>query len=49
MIQDPWCWCTGMTQKDGTGKEVGGGVQDGEPVHTPGGFMLMHGKTNTIM
>ena len=29
----------------------GGGrwVQDGEHVYTPGGFMLMYGKTNTIL
>ena len=24
-----WGWCTGMTQRDGTGREVGG-AQDGE-------------------
>ena len=23
-------WCTGMTQRDGMGREVGGGIQDGE-------------------
>ena len=23
-------WCTGMTQRDGMGRKVGGGVQDGE-------------------
>ena len=23
-------WCTGMTQRDGMGREVGEGVQDGE-------------------
>ena len=23
-------WCTGMTQRDGMGREVGGGVQDEE-------------------
>ena len=28
-IQDPWGWCTGMTQRDGTGREVGGGFQMG--------------------
>ena len=22
-------WCTGMAQRDGTGREVGGGIQDG--------------------
>ena len=30
------------------GREVGG-VQDGEHVYTRGGFMLMYGKTNTIL
>jgi len=25
------------------------GVQDGEHVYTCGGFMLMYGKTNTIL
>ena len=48
-IQDTWGWCTGMTQMDGTGREVGGGVQDGEHVYTRGGFMLMYGKTNTVL
>ena len=23
--QDAWSWCTGMTWRDGTGREVGGG------------------------
>ena len=27
----------------------GGGVQDGEHVYICGGFMLMYGKTNTIL
>ena len=27
----------------------GRGVQDGEHVYTCGGFMLMYGKTNTIL
>ena len=26
MIQDAWGWCTGMTQRDGMGREVGGGL-----------------------
>ena len=26
MIQDAWGWCTGMTQRDGTGREVGGSM-----------------------
>ena len=49
MILDAWGWCTGTTQRDGMGKEEGGGVQDGEDVYTRGGFMLMYGKTNTIL
>ena len=44
-IQDAWGWCTGMTQRDGMGREV----QDGVHVYTRGGFMLMYGKTNTIL
>jgi len=60
-IQDPWGWCTGMTRRDGTGSEVGGGfrmgmgggrlegVQDGEHVYACGGFMLMCGRTNAIL
>ena len=48
-IQDAWGWCTGMTQRDGMGREVGGGAQDGEHVYTHGRFMLMCGKTNTVL
>ena len=48
-IQDAWGWCTGMTQRYGTRREVGEGVQDGEHVYTHGRFMLMDGKTNTIL
>ena len=48
-IQDAWSWCTGMTQRDGMWREVGGGVQDGEHMYTRGGFMLMYGKTNTVL
>ena len=48
-ILDAWGWCTGMTQRDGTGRELGGGVQDGEHVYTRGRFILMYGKTNTIL
>ena len=47
--QDAWGWCTGMTQRDGMGREVGEGVQDGEHMYTHGGFMMMYGKTNTIL
>ena len=28
-IQDTWGWCTIMTQRDGTGREVGGGIRIG--------------------
>ena len=49
MIQDAQGWCTGMTHRDGMEREMGGGVQDGEHVYTHGGFLLMYGKTNTIL
>ena len=46
-----WCvrlgaqgWCTGMTLRNGMGREVGGGIQDGEPMDTQGWFMSMYGK-----
>ena len=42
-------WCTGMTQRDGMGREVGGGVQDREHMYTYGGFMSVYGKTNTMV
>ena len=47
-IQDAWGWCTGMTQRDDMGMEEGGGFRMGN-VYTRGGFMLMCGKTNTIL
>ena len=31
------------------GEGGGRGVQDGEHVYTRGGFMLIYGKTNTIL
>ena len=34
MIQDARGWCTGMTQKDGTGREVGEGFRMGN-IYTP--------------
>ena len=27
LIQDTWGWCTGMTQRDGMGRKVGGGFR----------------------
>ena len=29
-IQDAWGWCTGMTQRDGTEREVGWGFRIGK-------------------
>ena len=49
MRQGAWGWCTGMTQRDGKGRGVGGGVQDGEHMYTLGGFVSMYDKTNTIL
>ena len=34
---------------EGWYREGGGMVQDGENMYTCGGFMLMYGKTNTIL
>ena len=34
-----------MIQRDGMGREVGGGFR----MYTRGRFMLMYGKTNTIL
>ena len=50
-ILDAWGWCTGMTQRDGMGREERGGrrVQDGEHMYTCGGFISIFGKTNTIL
>ena len=34
MILDAWGWCTGTTQRDGTGREEGGGFRtDGMITH----------------
>ena len=45
--------CSGLVHWDDPegwyGKGGGRGVQDGDHVYTCGGFMLMHGKTNTIL
>ena len=50
MIQDARGWCTGRTQRDGMGREEGGGFRMGNTcVYTRGEFMLMYGKTNTIL
>jgi len=48
MMLDAWGWCTGTAQRDGMGREEGR-VRDGEHMYTCGGFILIFGKTNTIM
>ena len=44
-MQDTGCW--GLVHWEGEGG--GRGVQDWDHVYTHGGFMLMYGKTNTIL
>ena len=45
--------CPGLVHWDDPegwgGEGAGSGVQDGEHLYTCGGFMLMYGKTNTIL
>ena len=45
--------CSGLVHWDDPegwyGEEGGRRVQDGEHVYTCGGFMLIYGKTNTIL
>ena len=45
--------CSGLVYWDDPegwdGERGGSGVHDGEHVYTRGGFMLMYGKTNTIL
>ena len=36
MRQGTQGWCTGMTQRDGMGREMGKGVQDREHMYTHG-------------
>ena len=48
MILDAWGWY--RHDPEGWYREGGGrGIQDGEHVYTYGGFMLVYGKTNTIL
>ena len=53
ILEDRGAWCAavqGVTKSQTTTSRMGGrGVQDGEHVYTCGGFMLMYGKTNTIL
>ena len=49
MIQDAHGWCTGMTQRDGMGMEVGGGFRMGNTCTPMADSCQMYGKTNTIL
>ena len=42
MRQGAQGWCTGMTLRDGMGREV----QDGEHMYTHGWFLWMYGKND---
>ena len=42
MRQGAQGWCTGMTLRDGIGREI----QDGEHMYTHGWFMAMYGKNH---
>ena len=50
MRQGTQDWYTGMTLRDGMGREGGGGIQDGEHMYTCGWFMSVYGKNhhNTV-
>ena len=47
MILDAWGWCTGTTQRAGTGREEGEGFRMGNMYTRV--FMLIYGKTNAIL
>ena len=38
-----------MTQRDGVGREEGGGFRMGKHMYTCGRFILIFGKSNTVM
>ena len=46
MRQGAQGWCTGMTLRDGMGREVGGGFRMGKLVYIHGLFMSMYGKNH---
>ena len=46
MKQGTQSWCSGTTQRDGLGKEVGEGFRMGGRMCTHGWFMLMCGKNH---
>ena len=48
LLSDYMAQCLRMFSDD-MGWEVGGGVHAWELMYTCGGFMSMHGKTNTVL
>ena len=44
-IQEAWGWCTGMTQKDGMGRKVGGGFRMANMCTPMGDACLCMAKT----
>ena len=46
MRQGAQGWCTGVTLRDGMGREEGGRLQDGEHMYTHGWFTSMYGKNH---
>ena len=47
-IQDAWGWDSGMTQRDGIGREVGGGFRMGN-THTPMADSCQYTAKTTII
>ena len=46
MKQGAQGWCTGMTLRDGMGRELLGVFRMGEHMYTHGWFMWMYGKNH---
>ena len=46
MRQNAQSWCTGMTQRDGMEREVGGVFRMGGHMYTHGWIMSMYGKNH---
>ena len=44
-----WGWCTGMTQRDGMGREMGGGFQMGNTSKSMADSCQCMAKTTTIL
>ena len=49
MILDAWGWCTGMTQRDGMGREEGGGFRMGNTCIIFFKLKLNKKKKNTVI